>query len=319
MRITLTDRDPQGSTSWFHGAESMLAGAGAGLVSSVVTCPLDVIKTRLQASGAHSGPQGLVDTFSSIWRYDGFRGLYRGLGPTIIGYLPTWAIYFTVYDTVKSRMGSIRGNDDPLSHLIAAMTAGATGTIVTNPLWVVKTRFMTQRIGPGDSKYKHTLDAIARIHRSEGIGTFYRGLLPSLVGVSHIAVQFPLYEQLKVIYRPQDGSDIPSSTILFCSSVSKMVASVATYPHEVLRTRLQIQQSSHNVTAAMPTLPVKRDGIVSMFRRIVAEEGWTGFYRGMGVNLLRTVPSSAMTILTYEVLMRKLCAMSRGPRPPPAP
>lgn len=52
MRITLTDRDPKGDTVWFKGKESLLAGASAGLVSSVVTCPLDVIKTKLQAGGA---------------------------------------------------------------------------------------------------------------------------------------------------------------------------------------------------------------------------------------------------------------------------
>lgn len=45
----------------------------------------------------------------AIWRNDGFRGLYRGLGPTIFGYLPTWAIYFTVYDKVKASMGAIKG------------------------------------------------------------------------------------------------------------------------------------------------------------------------------------------------------------------
>lgn len=44
-----------------------------------------------------------------IWVTDGFRGLYRGLGPTIIGYLPTWAIYFTVYDQVKRQLEDIRG------------------------------------------------------------------------------------------------------------------------------------------------------------------------------------------------------------------
>jgi solute carrier family 25 folate transporter 32 len=43
-----------------------------------------------------------------IWREEGFRGLYRGLGPTIIGYLPTWAIYFTVYDAVKAKLADSR-------------------------------------------------------------------------------------------------------------------------------------------------------------------------------------------------------------------
>lgn len=66
-----------------------------------------------------------------------------------------------------------------------------------------------------------------------------------------------------------------------------MIASVATYPHEVLRTRLQIQKT-HGAY----------EGIVATFKRILAEEGYRGFYRGMGVNLMRTVPASALTILT---------------------
>lgn len=41
-------------------------------------------------------------TLRRIWVDDGFRGFYRGLGPTIFGYLPTWAIYFTVYDSSKA-------------------------------------------------------------------------------------------------------------------------------------------------------------------------------------------------------------------------
>jgi hypothetical protein len=69
MRITLTDRDPSGTTVWFHGAESMLAGAGAGLVTSIVTCPLDVIKTRLQAGGLHGGPRGLIGEWSAAVSY----------------------------------------------------------------------------------------------------------------------------------------------------------------------------------------------------------------------------------------------------------
>lgn len=53
----------------------------------------------------------------SIVGQDGFRGLYRGLGPTIFGYLPTWAIYFTVYDKVKLKMGELRGQSFNLNQV----------------------------------------------------------------------------------------------------------------------------------------------------------------------------------------------------------
>jgi hypothetical protein len=52
-----------------------------------------------------------------------------------------------------------------------------------------------------ETRYRHTLDAAITIYRSEGIRAFYRGLLPSLLGITHVAVQFPLYEKLKIVAR----------------------------------------------------------------------------------------------------------------------
>lgn len=89
-----------------------------------------------------------------------------------------------------------------------------------------------------------------------------------------------------------------------------MIASVATYPHEVLRTRLQIQKyAAANITAA------PYEGIGATFQRILREEGYIGLYRGMGVNLLRTVPASALTILTYACFL----PASRSALTPPLP
>jgi solute carrier family 25 folate transporter 32 len=93
-----------------------LCGAMAGLASGIVTCPLDVIKTRLQAQSSwrrtvHHRPiyHGLVGTAKTIWMQDGMRGMYRGLGPMLLGYLPTWAVYMSVYDASRQHYGKSMG------------------------------------------------------------------------------------------------------------------------------------------------------------------------------------------------------------------
>ncbi|KAJ3733323.1 mitochondrial NAD transporter [Lentinula guzmanii] len=320
-----------GKAKWT--ANSMIAGAGGGLVASVATCPLDVVKTKLQAQRfvqGQVGYQGIFGTIKTIAKFDGLKGFYRGLGPTILGYLPTWAIYFAVYDGIKSTFGEaplgvnskskdwiypaaqVKGyqpamREHPWSlHILSAMTAGACSTICTNPLWVIKTRFMTQSWD--EVRYRHTLDAALTIYRSEGIRAFYRGLLPSLLGIAHVAVQFPLYEQLK-IWAQGDSDEPPTSrTILLCSAFAKMTASVTTYPHEVVRTRLQTQRRPLADDLSSDGM-IKRHtgrGVIQTTQRLIRKEGWTSLYKGLSINLLRTVPNSAVTMLTYELLMRHL-------------
>ena len=73
-----------------------------------------------------------------------------------------------------------------------------------------------------------------------------------------------------------------------------MTASVATYPHEVVRTRLQTQRRLLVSSGAQR----KRPGVVRTTKQIIHFEGWRGLYRGLSVNLIRTVPNSAVTMLT---------------------
>jgi len=185
-----------------------------------------------------------------------------------------------------------------------------------------------------EGRYRNTLDAIRTIYRAEGISAFYRGLFPSLLGITHVAVQFPLYERLKLWMQDDARTPLTSSQILACSGSAKMCASIATYPHEVVRTRLQTQRrllnpspmnpsnpstiiasspglsQPPNLTAASPSEAHKqpRGGIVYTVKKIVRKEGWRGLYKGLSVNLIRTVPNSAVTMLTYELVMRRLSA-----------
>ena len=90
-----------------------VSGALAGALSGIVSCPLDVIKTKLQAQGGFQPRQeaaelpkaaykGVQGTAATIWKEDGLRGMYRGLGPMLLGYVPTWAIYLTVYNKAQA-------------------------------------------------------------------------------------------------------------------------------------------------------------------------------------------------------------------------
>ncbi len=149
-----------------------------------------------------------------------------------------------------------------LAHLLTSVTAGACSTIVTNPIWVIKTRLMSQASsmsaghGNGDGRapwhYRSTWDAARKMYATEGLASFYSGLSPALLGLTHVAVQFPLYEYLKFRFTGlemgQERKDGASQWlgISVATVLSKICASTATYPHEVLRTRLQTQQRSIN-------------------------------------------------------------------------
>ncbi|CCJ31162.1 unnamed protein product [Pneumocystis jirovecii] len=290
-----------------------ISGALSGVFSSIIVCPLDVIKTRLQlklstlvVNRKVQEYQGFFDTLSKIWNENGIRGFYRGLGPLMIGYLPTWAIYFTIYEHCKTIYSRSYGSQPgkPVLWIVnmkSAITAGIASSILTNPIWIVKTRLMSQN-SYSHTYYQNTFDAFQRMYKSEGIFSFYKGLTPSLIGVTHVAIQFPLYELLKDIFfiNVSNSNQSLCIKVISASLLSKMIASSITYPHEVIRTRIQTQKHYNDSSK------IQYRGIFHTFCRIYNEEGWKSFYSGMGTNLIRAVPASMVTFLTFELVSRWL-------------
>jgi solute carrier family 25 (mitochondrial folate transporter), member 32 len=170
------------------------------------------------------------------------------------------------------------------------------------------------------------------MYHNEGILSFYSGLAPALLGLTHVAVQFPLYERFKRYFtgagmgERKEGEKLQPLGVIAASCLSKICASSATYPHEVIRTRLQTQQRvittispegmTFASTLAASDRPLGSDpgsssgpryrGVISTFKTILREEGWRAFYAGMGTNMIRAVPSSATTLLVYEVIVEFL-------------
>ncbi|XP_028768275.1 nicotinamide adenine dinucleotide transporter 2, mitochondrial-like isoform X1 [Neltuma alba] len=283
------------------------AGAAAGAIAATFVCPLDVIKTRLQVHGVPPGHKGsfIVTSLRNIIRTEGFRGIYRGLSPTIIALLPNWAVYFTVYGQLKGLFLSQADSCRQLStveNMVAAAGAGAATAISTNPLWVVKTRLQTQGMRSDVVPYKSILSALTRIMHEEGIRGLYSGIVPSLAGVSHVAIQFPAYEKIKSYMAEKDDTTVDKlgpGKVAIASSIAKVIASVMTYPHEVIRARLQEQGQAKSAG-------VQYAGLVDCSRKVFHTEGLPGFYRGCATNLLRTTPSAVITFTSFEMIQRFL-------------
>jgi len=138
---------------------------------------------------------------------------------------------------------------------------------------------------------------IKQIVREEGVRGFYKGLSASYLGVTEGTIQWALYERLKRLSADTQGRGGVAEWfgLLGSAGTAKCVASLITYPHEVLRTRLR-QPRVNGV--------LKYTGLLQTLRSVIAEEGARSLYGGLSAHLMRVVPNAAVMYSIYEGVLR---------------
>jgi solute carrier family 25 protein 33/36 len=141
---------------------------------------------------------------------------------------------------------------------------------------------------------------IKRIYRTNGLVGFYKGITASYFGISETVVHFVIYEAIKaklMAYRSGQPTDSKSSRdfleFMMAGAVSKTIASCIAYPHEVARTRLREEGTKYR--SFWQTLST-----------VAREEGYRGVYRGLGTQLIRQIPNTAIMMATYEAVVYAL-------------
>lgn len=165
----------------------------------------------------------------------------------------------------------------------------------TNPIWVTKTRLCLQYETKATKKYSGMLDCLRKILKEEGVRGLYRGFVPGLFGTTHGALQFMLYNWMKA-WRCESGglpkdSALGQRDYLVFSALSKTIATTATFPYQVLRTRMQ----DHNVDSG---------GVWRTTVDTLRREGIRGLYKGCIMANLRQLPAAVVTFVTYENVRR---------------
>ena len=103
-------------------------------------------------------------------------------------------------------------------------------------------------------------------------------------------------EQQQQQQQQQQQRELTSAECGVYGMLSKIVASLVTYPQQVVRARMQKLQIERN--------QIKYKTLLQSFATISRREGISGMYKGMVPNLARMLPSTGVTFFTYEFVNR---------------
>ena len=131
----------------------VLAGALAGATSVALTYPLDTLRARFAIqTGKHSRYTGLGSALSSMVREDGgYRTMYRGMSPALLGILPYAGLAFAINDSLRARLharfgnsasggGGDEGRPSTVVKLVSGGVSGLVSQTVTYPIDVIRRR-----------------------------------------------------------------------------------------------------------------------------------------------------------------------------------
>lgn len=265
--------------------------------------PLDHIRARLQTQvkrrrlstiqrlemqmreGEADSPKfdGFADCARHVLKYEGWQALYRGLVSGIVGVGWSCGVYFWWYWLFK-RLILVRSGGTHLSpgeNTVTAAAAGVVNVFITLPIWVVNTRITTKARHEKQSIMACVMDII----ESEGLCGLYNGLPASLILCSNPAIQFVLYEQLSRFFRT--SGRLHAHHVFLIGALAKAIATVFTYPLQVIKTRLQSRAGNYS-------------GIWNAVGTMYKEDGCAGFFQGVRTKLTQTVLNSAFMFLFYE-------------------
>jgi solute carrier family 25 aspartate/glutamate transporter 12/13 len=293
----------------------------ASALGVIAMYPLDIAKTRLM--NMRVAPDGkrmylnAMDCLRQVIRVEGYAGLYRGILPQLLFVAPEKAIKLQVNDLLRRAFSS---NDAETGtkklhfslEMLAGACAGACQLLVTNPMEIVKIRLQmegeTSRLLRAKGLTPPSALTMAGVVRDLGFPGVYRGASACLLrDIPFSAIYFPSYTACKNLLVEQRATGKPTpSDLLLAGTLAGVPAALLTTPADVIKTRLQVIPRPGEGAYA---------GISDCAKKIYAQEGLPGLFRGSAVRVVRIAPQFGISLLAYEQ-MSQWVGLSAADHPP---
>ena len=265
---------------------------------------------------SYTGP---LDCFRKSLASGGVGSLYRGVSAPVFGAAVETSSLFFSYRVAQEIICAVaypsetskRKPDLPFSSLLVCGAAsGAFTSVLLTPIELVKCQMQAGISGNSNTAFKSPISVIASIWRHDGLSGFWRGQLGTLIReTGGSAAWFGSYEGVGALLKqryPVTANETlgsPSAPVwhqLVAGACAGISYNFLFYPADTIKSRMQTEQidigtGSHARTEI-------RMNFWSTGRKLWAEQGISGMYRGCGITVARAAPSSAIVFAIFERL-----------------
>lgn len=341
-------REAAGSTrkvdrkSYEYLVKSGIAGGIAGCAAKTVVGPLDRVKILFQTQNPQFAKYtgswaGFPTAVRDIYLQAGMQGLFKGHSATLLRIFPYAGIKFLAYEQIRARIIHSNAQETPGRRFVSGSLAGMVSVFFTYPLEVIRVRLAFEtRAGersslgsivrkiygehaaptahnPSNALTATATHAVEKLTPHSGLGNFFRGFTPTLLGmVPYAGASFLAHDTMSDIMRwptlapytvlPNTGRDETATTSqkpaqlrywaeLSTGGIAGFVSQTVSYPLEVIRRRMQVGGvvgDGHRL------------GITEVAKRIYVERGWRGYFVGLTIGYVKVVPMVATSFFVYE-------------------
>lgn len=330
------------------------AGAIASALSKAVVYPIDTITTRLQvqkglkgekeaesaASDADAEYKDPIDAARKIYKHEeGLKAFYTGLGSDVVKGIADSFLFFFAYTMMREQMLKRQGGKQlpVLKELSVGIAAGAFSKAVTSPIQNIVTRQQTAALiaardltsttGPAQADKLSVRDIALQIRNEKGIAGFWAGYSAQLILTLNPAITFALDNALKSLI-PKKYRENPTATQTFLiAAVSKVLATAATYPVMLAKSRAQATQgpSTNNndvdpsyhkvdirssparerlrqIVRQLAKLVDGQAALLKSLRGIYRQEGLSGLYAGLEGEVVKGFLQHGLTMTAKDTV-----------------
>ncbi|KAL3232311.1 Mitochondrial ornithine transporter 1 [Nakaseomyces bracarensis] len=292
-------------SKWLESAaKDILFGSIAGAIGKVIEYPFDTIKVRLQTQGKDMFPTTL-SCIKYTYQHEGVvKGFFQGIGSPLAGAALENAALFVSYNQCSKLLNHYTNISELNNILISGAFAGSCASFVLTPVELVKCKLQVANLqaltmgttGGNIITERHTriVPTIQSIIRNRGFSGLWQGQSSTFIRESFGGVAwFATYELMKkyLLSRHTTENNLqPNESktweLLASGASAGLAFNASIFPADTVKSLMQTEHV----------------GLKSAVVKIMKEKGIRGFYRGLGITLIRAIPANATVFYVYETL-----------------